>query len=418
MNRNTGVENRTGLLSPKVAAFLIAAVVYVGLVANRDIAASLAAGNRLDLSESTAGVWQYVREGLTLILAGALALGATRHKGHYARPWAVSITLFGVLVFICFQFVRVFFDDSIPDVYAFLGLRFLYLASIIASVTCYSLEQRTVLLRCIAWWLVPILFIQAGIAFQQIVSGPAVLGTTSIGARPWGTYASSNNLGLALLGIFLILVLSRIRYWKFFCLIVAVFCYSTGSRSTILAIALVVAGVLLSRVRGRILLVPFGLVILAAAYFAVSSEGVSGREIQDEGRISVWAGALAAIDGPVELILGKGLGVGTNAVTVLVGKSGLSTPAVVDSTLVSVLLSLGIFGVFIFLGALAYAIRHMTFERRLIVLPALVLVGLTFNLPELSPINILGAVAIGTSLRRGALSPKGQRPIHASTGAS
>jgi hypothetical protein len=409
---NNVVERIRGgtLLPPEVCAVLVASVVYIGLFAHQAVATQLTYGNSLVLEESTAGIWQYVREGMTVLLAGLLLLGTARDKLVRHGHVTISVGVLIVGVYVGLQAVRVIIDPNLPDVYALLGLRVFYLAAIAAAVARYGADDRSTLLKWLAWMLVPMLLIETYIAVQQILNGSGVLGTTALGSRPWGTYSSANNLGLAILGITLILVLSRIHLWWLFAGIAMIVCYASGSRTTILALGLVIAGLLVSRLRLRVLLLPLGIFVLLISYLAVSSQGVSGRVIRSEGRLEVWRSTLSTIQGPWELIFGAGLGVGTNAATVLLGGAQLTAPAIVDSTIISAMLSLGAVGLTIFLAALVHVAHRTTFERRLVVLPALVMAALMFNLPELSPTNLLGSIAIGVSLR---LRPAPQK-VHTS----
>ena len=152
---------------------------------------------------------------------------------------------------------------------------------------------------------------------------------------------------------------------------------------------------MVARWRHRLLALPLALVALIGAFFVSSSAQVSGRQIAGEGRFEAWTGILRQLDNPGEVIFGLGLGTGTNAATVATGS--LATGPATDSTLVMVALSLGAIGLVLLVCALGAIVRRVSYDRRFALVPALLLCSATFNVPEISPLNVLAAIAIGVS---------------------
>lgn len=384
--------------APMIAAVLVAAVVYIGLIANQEVAEGLAAGRRLDLSESTAGIWQYIREGIVAMLCVYLLAFVGRKKRARLGRISVSPWVILTLVYVGAQLVRGLLDPTIGDAVAVVGLRFLYIASIAASVRYFDAGQRATLLRVLVRLLIVFLCIESAVALWQVIEGRPTLGTTALGARPWGTYASANNLGLAAVGIGLIIALSRVRgrwFWLALCFALT---FATGSRTSILAMLAIFIGMLAARWKGRLLLLPIGAIFFYGFYGFSSSQAVSGRVISGEGRLDLWATALAGLGGPVEYLFGNGLGYGSNAATTILGSSSLVGTTVSDSTAVSAILSVGFVGLALFIAAFVVAAKRMAFSRRYVVLGPILLTAFSFNIPELSPINVLLAIAVGVSL--------------------
>lgn len=383
-----------------ITAVLIIGVVYIGLVANQEIAAELAAGRRLDLSTATAGFWQVLREGVLLLLALYLLRNVAREKKRLIGKVTISPWVVLAAIYFIGQIARAFVDPEISDTVALLGLRFLYIASIAASLRYFDPTQRQTLVRVLARALIIFLLIEAGIAALQVLQGPPVLGTTLLGSRPWGTYASSNNLGLAVVGIAVVLAVSNVKwrgFWLVSCLAVAM---ATGSRTAILGVGLVFAGMMVARWKHRLLLVPIGAILFYAFYQFSSSQAVSGRIIDSEGRIDLWGTAFDSLNSVGSVLFGNGLGYASNAATSALGMNALvGSVTIADSTIVATVLSVGVVGLALFASALVTVIRHMEYERRFTVLGPLLLTAFSFSVAELSPLNILLAVAIGVSLK-------------------
>lgn len=393
------IEAGRGLLPPACVAIIVAGIIYTGLVSNSVAAEALASGiSTGTLSTSTVTIWQYVREGATAGLA-ILLLIQTQIR-NFARARKLSIPAwFALLGLYCaWQAVRVLLDPALADSYALFGLRFVYIGSLVLSISAYPAPMRRQILRTLAWLLVPMLLIEAATSISQIISGPATLGRTFLGARPWGTYGSSNSLGLMGLGFAMAIAMSDIRLRLVWVATASFICVASGSRNAILGILLLLGGMIISRWRMRLVGVFFLALAAAAVFFVASSSAVSGRAIEQESRFGVWSDSLAALSTPFDILFGKGLGTGSN---VSAGLTGRMTESLIisDSTIIMVALSMGVTGLVIFTFAFVAAMRHLEPERRLTLLPPIVLTALVFNLPEVSPFNILAAVLVGVFWR-------------------
>lgn len=381
-------DARAGWLLPG----LVAGVCYLGLVTNREQAAGLAAGVRLDLSQATSNPWQYVREAVTLALLGALVRRRERRSVRLlAGRW---VWLLGTLV--ALVALATLLRGDLPVGAVLTGLRFVYIAGVAVAVARLSPAERRTLLPRVAWLLVPLLLVEAVLAFGQVRQGPSTLGTTQLGFRPWGTYASSNNLGLFALGVGAVLAVTRIRWSRTWLAVVGATCLATGSRTAVLGFCLVVGGLLAAHWKRRLGFAPLAAVGLYVVYGWASSEQVSGRVIDGEARFETWRTAWSTLSG-WERVFGAGIGSGTNSLVALTGyQSGAN---VSDSAFVAALLSLGVIGLAGYVAAYGALWRVVSFERRLILLPMLGLTLVSFNAPEVSPFNLLLAVVIGCSVQ-------------------
>jgi hypothetical protein len=130
----------------------------------------------------------------------------------------------------------------------------------------------------------------------------------------------------------------------------------------------------------------------------VSSRAISGRRIAGEARFGTWLDAWSTLDGPIEKFFGAGVGTGTNGTVALLGTRNIAGGGISDSTFMAALLGLGIVGLLTFIGAYVALWPAVRFDRRITLLPMVGLTALTFNVVEVSPFNILLAVALGCSM--------------------
>lgn len=386
------------MLSPTSTAIAIAALCYMGLLASKAATDQLAAGRHLDITVATAGIWQYAREICIVILAGALLASVARHRKQLRQKMLVAIGPFFVAVFLTGMTVATVIRPAVPVAAVLAGLRVIYITAIALAIRHYSPEERSDLLRLLAKLLLPLLLIEAVLAYQQVRYGAPTLGRTQLGARPWGTYASANNLGLAMLGILVLLVAARIRWWWMWLLPIAAVCVATGSRTAVLGFALVCGGILVARWRNRITGFPFAVLAVYSVYTWASSAAVSGRAISGEARLKTWTMAQDSLHG-FSYLFGNGVGTGTNSYVTMAGTAQVgSNAAITDSAFLAAMLSLGAVGLGLYIWSYMWLWRAVAFEQRIVLLPMLGITMLTFNAPEVAPFNLLMAVAIGCSL--------------------
>jgi hypothetical protein len=386
-----------GMPSTRVVALAILTICYLGLIANREQTDRLASGLSIDLTAPTVSPAQIARDAILVAMVAWLAIAIPLHQGVHPAAVRISrpVVLAGIFVATSVTASLVRGTDAITVA---VGLRGTAAIALLALIRHYSAEDRSRLLRLVATGLIPFVLIEAAVAIHQVMVGPVTLGRTAFGARPWGTFASANNLGLAMLAAALFLGLARPRGWRYVLVITAGTCLLSGSRTAVLGSVLVIAGMAVARWRSRGAWVPTACVCLVGIYAAASSAAVSGRSIEGEARLAYWKSSLGMLDGPTDWLIGKGAGVASNALVGLRGTHGVTGPAISDSTLMATTLSFGMLGLAGLLIGFVAVTRLIGFERRFVLIPAVALAALTFNVPELSPFNVLVALAVGCSL--------------------
>jgi hypothetical protein len=386
------------MVSPRVVAVSVVAICYLGLIANRGQADRLAAGLPLDLANPTVSAWQVARDGLLVIVVAALLFTLPRHQRTTAAETRIPPVALLSALFVAVASIATLLRHDSGILALAVGLRGVVVVILLVLVRHYGPEDRALLLRWIAIGVIPFVAVEAAIAYLQVTGGPATLGRTMFGSRPWGTFASSNNLGLAMLGCLTITVLARPRLWRLVVLVAAATCLLAGSRTAILGVILVLTGAIAARWRTRGAAMPLGLGLLFAVYSFASSAAVSGRTIDGEARFGNWQRISASIDGPASWLIGQGIGAGSNGVVGLQGTRGAAGSTISDSTIVATVLSFGLVGLTGLVIGFVALWRATAFDRRFVVLPMLLIAALSFNVPELSPFNVLIAVAAGSAL--------------------
>lgn len=384
--------------APKRIAFAIAAICAIGLVANQAQAAALAAGIPLSLQGPTGVGWQYAREGLTVLLLAVLLAGVFRARRRASVRPAVSLPMLGFAAFLLVTVGRTLIYELQPLSGVLTGLRFVYIGAIALCVRYYDAEDRRTLLKSLSAWLAPLILVEAVIAAIQVRTGLPTMGATFLGSRPWGTYSSANNLGLAMLAFAAIVTMARNRYWRTLTVISGLTCLATGSRTGIIGFFLIITGLALARWRSRWLMVPVIGVLVYAVYTFASSTAVSGRTLDGEARFATWSSVWSALHGWWDKLLGAGVGAGTNAQATHLGSARLAGYSYTDSAVLATALSVGVVGAVWLLVAYGWAWREVEFRYRFLLLPVLGLCSLSFNVPEVAPFNLLLAVAIGVAL--------------------
>lgn len=379
----------------RTLAVWISVIVYLGLVTNRSVSEQLWLGRHPDLAESFAGPWQYVREGLTVLLIIWLAWGWLVRRRSSRLPITVPVAVALALLLFIFQAARVAIDPELPLRNIAIGARVFYIAAIAILVGALPQRVKVEAIRFLTLLLIPMAVAELALAIRQILFAPGVLGTTFLGSRPWGSYSSANSLGMSAIGMLLVSALQRSRSSTVLGLICIAICLLSGSRNAILGAALVLGGLLVAQYRARLLLIPAGVALFFIALDAASSQAISGRSISGEGRFTAWSSAVDLTAGPFEFLFGRGLGIGTNGAVVLSGRSAAEGTAISDSSLTMMFVGLGVVGLAAYICALGYAAARMRYDLRSVVIPCLALSALTFNLPEISPLNLLAAVVLG-----------------------
>lgn len=410
-SRTALVPRRDRAVPPpvRVVVAILLAIAYISLVAHREFTDKISERRAIPFNEATVGMWQYLREGLVLLLVllllnGTIAQARARGRLHIPGTTVAWALFLGVVV------VTTIARGGAGTV--LYGARFVTIPLLLVLLAAnYDLSTRQSIARQVSVGLIPYLILQAAVTFGQLSGAPPVYGAGMFGTRGWGTFPAPNNLGLTMVGLVLIFVVGRPRCWQLWATLAFGVAFLTGTRLAILAILLIPALRSCRRSKARLVaLIPLGLLGFAA-YTVASTKAVSGRELDSEARLGVWANMLSKIDSPIQAMLGSGLGVGTNAELAAGGGGGFITGdgGFTDSTVLAVLFSMGIFGL---IGGVAWLLRLRSMsdpQLRFVLWPPILLASLAFNITELSPFNVLAAaaaaVALGSGAREGSIRP-------------
>ena len=277
------------------------------------------------------------------------------------------------------------------------GLRFAPFAVMLAAVPHYAADERYRIAITVAKASALLLIFEAAVAARQTVMGvPAFFGETFIGPRPFGTLATPNLLGLTALAVAILYAVTKPSQWKLVLTLALAVTVVSGSRSAVLGMVLLLLGAFAGRIRFRWLLVPSLLGVAFLAYRGTNTQAVSGRLITGEGRVEVWLTSITtSLQGPLEWLVGAGVGTGTNAASTLAGEG--PDAVINDSTFVAVLLSFGLLGLVAAFAAIAHLAKRMD-GRRWLIAPPVLLVALTVNVPEVAPFNVLAMAAVAACL--------------------
>lgn len=380
--------------SPRALSAVITAVIYLSLISDIPTVTRLWSGQSASIGDFAATPIQYARQAVLFLATLVLAIQWLQRS-----TVKLSRAVLLYVIFIAVEAARALLDSGGLVNVAF-GLR---VPSLLVIGLAFSVIPPDYRLRCVGWMcraLFPLLLIEAGIAVVQLLWAPPTVGESALGARPWGTFASPDNLGLYALGYLLLLVQGariapRVVYPG--CVIALLLCVTTGSRTAILGGLLILGGVILGRLRLRLLLIPLAIVALVTTGIVASTPAVSGRAIEGEGRFDIWADAFLQLSSPFEWFFGAGFGAGSNAATVVAGAQAAASN-IVDSAFVAVVLSTGLLGMAFFAYGGVQALRAMPSAARWTIAPALLLACSAFNVPDVSPINLLAAAAIGLAI--------------------
>jgi len=241
------------------------------------------------------------------------------------------------------------------------------------------------------------------VASIQVVFFGAVAGATLLGVRVYGTFNNPNTLAAFFAAsTFFVLFMGRLsgRLRGVVVTLGMAGQLMAGSRTGVVATVFVLGAYLWRRSRcletrgmvvvGAILLMPF-------LYFGLSA--LSGRENVaaplEDPRIQIFAEQIGAMR-PVELLFGRGLGVGTNTLYSLGGnrEDVVHLLAILDSTITALVVQIGFIGLMAFLLFLAALSARCGFAGW-ILFGLVCVVGINVNWLEFYPINLMTTAAYG-----------------------
>ena len=388
-----------------IAAALIAVCIISPVLTASGAIDAVNAGSRGELETTPLRTFGYIiREGAYLILGifGFVML-LTRKNG---ALFALSSTL--LIAFILIKDIVIYGDlDWAPY-----GLRPLLIVTSVATVSTLLRWNCQRQLRIVEFTIKVLIAILIPITAHQLVTLPSVLGATFLGPRTIGFWPNPINYSMALASFALYLTVSKSRHsaaWLVACALLAI---TTGGRSGLLAIALLMGVRVFQRLgftkvsretRPLItLLAPMIAIVAAAGLFAIfSQQEFSGREGTENtsygdsraAYVIESVGKIAAEGGFVALLLGNRLGDGTNALFAS-GKSSVIS----DNFFLMVIRSYG------FLGLLIFAMMTFAWLRRPSVNKvAIALAAFSFMMAqsflEQHPVAILTLAAVALSAR-------------------
>lgn len=262
--------------------------------------------------------------------------------------------------------------------------------------------RRDVVERLVPW-LVALLAVQALLSPLELLRGIPVQGHGYLwgeyfARRAAGTFVMPNTLGVfaacvvALAAGFGATARLRAAAWGLGGCVVVVSGSATG---LVLLVAVgVFQGLFGERRPGLLATAALSLAAVAAGWFLFLGRADVLHSLAARG-----AALRASLDAPAaELLLGRGIGLGTNASWQLLGGAGNEAARAAlarggDSAAVALVLQTGLAGLALFLAALALAFVRCAPARPLVL--ALALASLTLNVPEAFPLNVLLAIALG-----------------------
>jgi hypothetical protein len=281
------------------------------------------------------------------------------------------------------------------DVFALAGLRsFTFLA--IALVGGWAFTGIQQITSCVAILLVMqliLVFIEAHIGLP--------LRDCPSSFRAAGTMVTPNSLGvLTVVGLAFYYVYSSAKtYFPFLLLVGTTILLASGSGTGIIALFVLVGVLCLTSTSGlRKLILAGALLIVSAGLLAklpalLNRPDIYASVLSSGGRIGKFTEVLSEAS-PIEILVGRGIGFGTNTATNL--HIGATSSA--DSMVTVLLMQLGMVGVILFYSLLIWAYRRDARARPVYLVFAIT--SLTINITEVFPVNFLLGLALAGTLSR------------------
>jgi hypothetical protein len=136
-------------------------------------------------------------------------------------------------------------------------------------------------------------------------------------------------------------------------------------------------------------------VLLALLPVLIHRPDVYDSVLSPEGRFGTLIKILSE-SSAMEVLIGRGVGFGTNAATNLIGSNTMEGSFSADSMVTVLLTQLGITGVILFSGILVWAYRRDSRARPVYLV--LAITSLTINIAEVFPVNFLLGLALAGTL--------------------
>ncbi len=356
----------------------------------------------------------YMREVLMALLIGLLFLWACVAGRTLPRLRGVGLLVVSLSISAIVSF------SLLPAIVGLAGLR--QLSYLILIYVAYMLRRDSGRVESqLMAAAVIVVVAEFAVALFEMVTFDTAAGTTLFGGRVHGTFNNPNTLGVTFAGLmFLLLFLSgggrrRRAGLTALCLLGL---FMTGSRTAVVAGLFVLAAFLWSRsrtVEGRGMIVPAALLIVPFLYLGLSA--LTGREVEStalgDPRVEIFLEQIQHRSVP-ELLLGRGLGVGTNTLFALGRGREDVVPliSILDSTFTALIVQVGFVGLVGFLVAFAALSTRCGFPGW-VLFGLLLIVGVNGNWLEHYPFNLIATTAYGVFWARQDLLRSSERPARA-----
>lgn len=399
-------ESEMTLMRPRIprsaSIIIVLMIIMIPIMGIFDVIETFRGGdlNYLEIARSggerVGRVFLNLREILLLMLVGVLFIWLCFAGRPLPRIPGVGLLLtclgIGFLVSV----------SSHPLIIGLVGLRQLTYPMLVYSLYFIARESDRAE-SGVVWavaWVVTVEFLVSVLQLLLMTgTSPALLG-----ARAYGTFNNPNSLGatFAIL-VFVALFLGRLPRWVTVAMVVL--CVVGGlmaaSRAGLLATAFVLVAFGWERVRkpdvrGMFLTAAaVGAVLLFLTVGMITGRAGGERTPIEDSRVQLLVEQIRG-RGPTELLFGRGLGVGTNSLYA-VGLSAEELPGVVfivDSTVTSLFVQIGLVGLVAFAGMLALLSARCGYVGW-VLFGMTWLLGLGVNWLEAYPINLIVTSAYG-----------------------
>lgn len=383
--------------------FLCSLLIYASFVASLSDEIELLRGT-LQSTERVTSLLRLIREGIysVLVVDFVLCCMTAPRKSIISRG---SILLCGIgliLLTIC-TFYSYLLD--LPFLVILSGLRFLEyvplaLISVIMFRSCGSRPFQRIGKAVFVF-----LLIESFIGALEVWFAPPLWGTpTFLGSRAFGTMPYPNIFGATVVFCYLFTRSSLSARANYFALLVTTFdVFASGSRAAILCLIFILGAFYYMQIRNvwsNAMLIMVGIFSSPVLLLLVGDPSITGRDtgLGHAGgfeRIGVWSHVLTQLDSATNLLLGWGMGLGSNTVFSLYGES-LKNTYISDSTPFFLIGSFGIFGVLLVAAVLVLLfIKLWRDPPGLALMIILTLQLLISQALELYPMNVLAMLLVG-----------------------
>jgi hypothetical protein len=312
------------------------------------------------------------------------------------------LALFGVVAtYVLFEIGYALYLD-LPLVVPLGGVRiFEYLPIALIGFAASRLGSGEQIIHQFALYLRYYITLQAILAIAQALWAPPLFGVSILGGgRPFGTFVSPNLFGASMATCALLYsLIPNMKRWLALCVFLALL---SGSRTALISSLLIIFFQLYGamRPRDRWALVMPAPILAVGALILASSPLLSGRDDAnptEDGRIDLWQRIFSeAINGPMDLLFGWGLGLSSNTINVLFGAEHFKGQFDSDSLYLFLLNGYGLIGVIAYISLLWVTTRMSTHPNKGLVAMFIFVAGLTFNMWEYFPQNAILMFLWGT----------------------